>query len=103
MNQPVEFVYSNHNLLYTSQFIAAAGEEEVILDCGAAVVAAGSEGSADQLPIHTRLALPWSAAERLHSLLGQLLRSRPAEPNQGRASLPPLAFDATSTSEGSSV
>jgi hypothetical protein len=103
----VNLHYANQSVLYSTQFIASMGDEEVILDCGSIVTAAGNDQPS--LPIHTRLALPWSAVERLHGLLGELIQSRAANPPSAnppsanppgespRATLPPLSLPVTPT------
>jgi len=86
----IQLQYGNQSLLYTTQFVASMSEEEVVLDCGSMIQAtAGGQ----QLPVHARLALPWSAVERLEKLLGELLESRKTSsvPTDG-AVLPPLHY-----------
>ena len=99
MNEPINVQYSDHTVRYTTQFMASVGTEEVILDCGSIVVANAAE---KQLPVHTRMALPWSAVQRLHDLLGQLLQSQSTRPQPddpvSMAALPPLSIDAGSSS-----
>ncbi len=90
---PLHLHYTNQSLQYTTQFIASMSEEEVVLDCGS-IVAAANQAGQQQLPIHTRMALPWSAVNRLHRLLGELIESRETSQQTppARASLPPLAL-----------
>ena len=98
MNQPLNLQYANPSLLYTTQFIASLSDEEVVLDCGSIVVSSAQD-EPRQLPIHTRMALPWSAVVRLHGLLGDLIESHGSVGNtpteQPRASLPPLSVQPT--------
>lgn len=86
--------YASQTMQYTTQFIASISDEEVVLDCGSVVVPGDQTGD-KQLPIHTRMAMPWSAAVRLHRLLGELIESRGAASTQtaeaARAALPPLS------------
>lgn len=86
----IQLQYANQSLLYTTQFIASMSDEEVVLDCGSII---HSSAGSQQLPVHTRLALPWSAVERLEKLLGELLESRKSSsvPTEG-AVLPPLHY-----------
>ena len=100
MEPKMNLQYANQSILYTTQFIASMGDEEVVLDCGSIVAASGNDQHS--LPIHTRLALPWTAVKRLHGLLEDLMqtRSENAKPtgatndaanDAARASLPPLS------------
>ena len=94
-DQSWQVQYANQSIQYTTQFLASAGDEEVILDCGSVMVPGGASGP-EQLPVHTRMALPWSAVERLHQLLGQLVHSRQeiasSETIRDAAKLPPLTI-----------
>lgn len=62
--------------LYTSQFMVNAGVEEVTLDCMSAVE--HTDDGATIVPVHTKLALSWGAAERLSKLLNEALAQRPS-------------------------
>ena len=97
MSEPLSLHYASQSMHYTTQFIASMSNEEVVIDCGSVVVPVGDEGQ-KQLPIHTRMALPWSAVERLHRLLGDLIESRdkvaaPGDLDTPTAALPPLSFE----------
>ena len=89
----LQLQYANQSMQYTTQFIASISADEVILDCGSVVIPASGADN-QQLPIHTRMALPWSAVNRLHRLLGELIQSHQQASAPGstsaRASLPPL-------------
>jgi hypothetical protein len=89
----LQLQYANQSMHYTTQFIASMTGEEVVLDCGSVLVA-GAQAGQQQLPIHTRMALPWTAVHRLHRLLGQLIESHDSA-TQGRqparATLPPFS------------
>lgn len=65
--------YGQQAALYASQFLINAGGEEVTLDCSSGVETTNNQ---TVVPIHTRLAMSWGAAERLHSLLQQALEQR---------------------------
>ena len=73
--QKLDIRYGQQPALYTSQFMINAGVEEVTLDCMSGVEA-GVTGNT-VVPVHTKLALSWGAAERLASLLNQALAQRP--------------------------
>jgi hypothetical protein len=89
----VEVRYGQSPALYVNQFVIAAGDEQVLLDCSSGVEQAHDAERA-VLPVHTRLALSWGAVERLAGLLQQVLTQRRAGPAgvdpRGRP-LPPLA------------
>lgn len=93
--------YASQSMHYTTQFIASISAEEVILDCGSVVVSANETGQ-KHLPIHTRMALPWSAVKRMHRLLGELIQSQETasgvQDPATRASLPPLSHCETMSS-----
>ncbi len=91
--------YASQSMHYTTQFIASMSGEEVILDCGSVVVA-GAESGQSQLPVHTRMALPWSAVHRLHRLLAEIIESHQSATQvvpPARASLPPFSQSQTSS------
>jgi hypothetical protein len=94
--------YDQTIIVRTAQFVISAGEEEVLIECSSGLIP--DESGADILPIHTRLALPWSAARRLANLLSQVVKvedhrhehettsddAMSPEPLRGRAKLPKL-------------
>ena len=89
----INLQYATQSMHYTTQFIVSMSDDEVILDCGSVVMPAGDAGQT-QLPIHTRMAMPWSAVQRLHRVLGELIEARTQgekEKTGQRASLPPLS------------
>jgi|GEM_PF-3241255 len=78
----VEVRYGQSPALYVNQFVIAAGDEQVLLDCSSGVEQARDAERA-VLPVHTRLALSWGAVERLAGLLQQVLTQRRAGPEPG--------------------
>ena len=78
-NVELDVQYGRKPALYSSQFLINAGAEELTLDCSSTVEVTGGK---TVVPVHTRLALSWGAAERLHALLEQALtqRSNPTIP-----------------------
>jgi hypothetical protein len=101
-NENISVRYDQAAITHTSQFIISPSHEELILDLSSGLIQA-AEG--DQLlPIHTRLALPWSTVERLARLLNQVVDQRkqaiakstqkpasaPAAPTMPQATLPQL-------------
>ena len=85
----IEMSYGQMAALYVSQFVLTAGDDELTIDCSSGVdYQAGSQGA--QLPIHTRLALPWSTARQLAGLLGHIVRQHDERQN-GNGSAPSTA------------
>lgn len=66
--------YDKASITHTSQFLLSPGDEELVVDLSSGLIreTAGSE----TLPIHTRLSMSWSTAERLASLLHQVVQRR---------------------------
>ena len=82
MTQPSFTVrYDQTTVAHTKQFVVCAGDEELLLECSSGLI--GGDDDTHELPIHTRLALPWTAAERLHELLGQVLQRHKAHKAYG--------------------
>lgn len=78
-NKPTQLdvQYGRPPVLYSSQFLINANAEELVLDCSSGVDVADDK---TVVPVHTRLALSWGAAERLHSLLTQALSQHSRAP-----------------------
>ena len=95
--QPMSISFHGLPTLFASQFMLSAGDEQVMLDCSPGVMIDPTTGCSN-LPIQTRLAMSWQAAERLRSLLTQALQQRetmlkptaaaPTKPVQPPMSLP---------------
>ena len=66
--------YDKASITHTSQFLLSPGDEELVVDLSSGLIreTTGSE----TLPIHTRLSMSWSTAERLASLLNQVVQHR---------------------------
>ena len=78
-NQPqpseLDVRYGQQASLYASQFLINAGAEEVSLDCCSSVEIANGQ---TVVPVHTRLAMSWEGAMRLHALLQQAIDQKQA-------------------------
>lgn len=72
-NTSIPVRYEQTLAAYTSQFVLVAGGDEVFIDCSSGVIVQ-DEGQ-PSLPIHTRLALPWTSARQLAELLEQVVRA----------------------------
>lgn len=71
----LEVRYGQQPALYTSQFMINAAAEEVTLDCMSGVETNATGDTV--VPVHTKLAMSWGAAQRLATLLNQALEQRP--------------------------
>jgi hypothetical protein len=67
--------------LYASQFVLLGNDEHLVIDCAPAVLSDQRTGQ-PSLPVHTRLVLSWSGAQRLAALLAQALKQHAAGPAQ---------------------
>lgn len=72
--QDISIRYEKASIAYATQFLISPSQEEVLLDLASGLVTDESQNKI--LPIHTRLALPWSATERLAKILNQVVAKR---------------------------
>ena len=79
-NSKPEFTirYDKSEIAYVTQFLVSPGNEEVLIDLSSGLLndAKDSPTGNQTLPIQSRLALPWSAAERLAKILTQVVESK---------------------------
>lgn len=73
--QNVSVHYNKTEAVYATQIIASPSAEELMLDFSSGVIAEPT-GEGESLHIHTRLAMPWSAVERLTKILNQVTERR---------------------------
>lgn len=66
--------YDKSSVLYTTQFVLSPSDEEILLDFSSGLIADST--NANTLPIHTRLAMSWSAAERLARVLSDIVAQK---------------------------
>ncbi len=64
--------YENTTAVYANQIVLSANREDLILDFSSGAVPDPVSGD-PILPVHTRVALSWSGAARLRSLLDKAL------------------------------
>lgn len=64
--------YENTTAVYANQIVLSANREDLILDFSSGAVPDPESGD-PILPVHTRVALSWSGAARLRSLLDKAL------------------------------
>ncbi len=94
--------YDKSDIAYITQFLVSPGKEEVLLDLSSGLLndADPSSDRKQTLPIQTRIALPWSAAERLATILGQVVATRRQQlgrqGNSKRAASSPVVIPAAS-------
>lgn len=75
-NQNKDFTirYDKSEIAYVTQFLVSPSNEEVLLDLSSGLLNDGSQPKT--LPIQTRIALPWSAVERLAKILTQVVETK---------------------------
>ena len=83
-SQKIAIRYDKTEVLYAREFLVSTGKEELMLDFSSGLISEVQDEHARSLPIHTRLALPWSAVQRLANLLNQALEKRQKLVEQGR-------------------
>lgn len=66
--------YDKSEISYITQFLVSPGQEDVLIDLSPGLLNDGSEPKT--LPIQTRIALPWSATERLAKVLNEVVAAR---------------------------
>ena len=67
--------YDQASITHTSQFLLSPGDEELVVDLSSGLI---RESTANEtLPIHTRLSMSWSTAERLAELMNQVVQQHP--------------------------
>ena len=71
--------YDQASVTHTSQFLLSPGDEELIVDLSSGLIR--ESGRNEMLPIHTRLSMSWSTAERLANLMNQVVQRRRASAN----------------------
>jgi hypothetical protein len=68
-------VFDQLPALYSSQFRVSAADDLVMVDCSPGVLPDRQSGES-VMPVHTRLAMTWTAVERLATVLNQALGQR---------------------------
>ena len=79
----VSIRYDKASITHTSQFLLSPSDEELIVDLSSGLIR--EPRGNETLPIHTRLSMSWSTAERLAGLLNQVVQRRPAKPHASSA------------------
>jgi hypothetical protein len=85
--------YDKAEITYISQFLVSAGNEEVLLDLSSGLIDDSHSQSGENLagkptlPIQARVALSWSAAQRLANVLNKVIatRQQTTKPQSGLA------------------
>ena len=78
--------YDKSEIAYVTQFLVSPGNEEVLLDLSSGLL--NDSSSPKTLPIQSRIALPWSTAERLAEILTQVVASRGQHPQSTQQTVP---------------
>lgn len=74
VREDVSIRYDKAEIAYISQFLVSPGPEEVLLEMSSGVIA--NPDKTQTLPIQNRVALPWSAVERLSNVLNKIVDQR---------------------------
>jgi len=86
MSQAPHTVVDRLPLTYASQFLLTLSEDSLWIEASAGRAAGkGDGGNASALPIHSRWAVPWSAARRLATVLNAAI----ARHDEQAAGVPP--------------
>ncbi len=75
-SQEIAVRYDKSEIIYATQFLASPGIEELMLDFSSGLIEDSTNSQSKSLPIHTRLAMPWTAVERLTQILNQVVEKR---------------------------
>lgn len=72
--QNVSIRYDKSEVVYATQFLVSPSHEDLLIDFASGVIA--EAGDSETLPIHTRLAMPWSTVERLTDVLNEVVEKK---------------------------
>jgi hypothetical protein len=89
--------YENTSATYANQIVVNANREDLILNFSSGAIHDPQSGDAI-LPIHSRVALTWSGAARLRSLIDQAMQSQAQQQQQQAAAA--AASTAATTAAG---
>lgn len=73
-NHELSIIYLKKQAEYTTQFLVSPSQEDVFIDFSSGPI--DGDNQKRELPIHTRIALPWSAVERLSKILNEIVEQR---------------------------
>ena len=73
--QQVKVRYNETSALYASQFIVNTSNEDLTINFSSGPITDPATGES-VLPVHTRIAMTLSAAQRLHAVLGNILKQQ---------------------------
>ena len=77
--------------MYTSHFLLTISQDCLLLDASAGPMA-GEGGKSSALPIHSRMAVPWSAARRLAAVLNTAIAQYDSQRAGNAPAVPPLTM-----------
>ena len=69
---PMEIRYDKRAPVRAQEFVLNSFTDQLLLDC-AAGVARTADGSKSIMPVHTRIAMSWKAAQRLSRVLNKAI------------------------------
>ena len=76
--------YENTTAVYANQIVLSANREDLIVDFSSGAVPDPATGE-PVLPVHTRVALSWTGAARLRTLLDRALERQTQQGQEGEA------------------
>lgn len=89
-SQPdINIRYDQAAVTYAPQFLVSPGPEELLLELSSGLIM--DPDDRQTLPIHTRLAMPWSAVERLAAVLNDVVARKRQNAQPAQAASPVTA------------
>jgi hypothetical protein len=79
--------------VYASHFLLTVNEECLFIECSAGLPA-GEAAKSIELPIHSRLAVPWNAAQRLATVLNSAIAQHARNTEGSDSALPAASSQA---------
>jgi hypothetical protein len=83
--QQVKVRYNETSALFASQFIINTSNEDLTINFSSGPISDSASGESI-LPIHTRMAMTLSGAQRLYAVLGDILKQQTETPGAAPAS-----------------
>jgi hypothetical protein len=91
--QQVKVRYNETSALFASQFIINTTNEDLTINFSSGAITDPASGES-VMPVHTRMAMTLSGAQRLHAVLGSILKQQAAAaagiPEKAQAQLPKI-------------
>ena len=85
----IQFRYDKAAVTYATQFLVSPGPEELLLELSSGLIV--DPDNRKTLPIHTRVAMPWSTVERLAGVLNDVVARKRQNVQPAQAASPMTA------------